>query len=380
MTKEEYRKAIDEVIYLSGCVVNGEVPTKEHVASINLEHLYTAASKHNLCAIVGYALELAGVFDNSFIQAKAKAIRKVAVMEIDKELLFERFEQEKIWYLPLKGTVIKDLYPSIGLRQMADFDILFDSRYQKKVRDIFLELGFTCEHFEIGNHDVYFKKPVSNFEMHTALFGSSHKKEIYAYYRDVKRLMQKDNNNKYGYHFSANDFYIYITAHEYKHYSGGGTGLRSLLDTYIIWKKFGDELDTDYIRTETDKLDITDFEQNNKQLALDLFSGNELSSEEQEMFEYIVFSGTYGNIKHSVENKVQKYGGGKKGKRKYILSRLFLSMEDIKAYYPFFYKHKILLPGLFFYRLGRAVTVSRKKTKAQLKILKENKKRSQKKV
>ena len=373
MTKEEYRKAIDDVIYLCTCAVTGEAPKKERIDSLNLEHLYKAANKHNLSAIVGYSLESAGIFDNSFIQAKAKAIRKVAVMEIDKEMLFERFEQEKIWYLPLKGTVIKDLYPSIGLRQMADFDILFDSRYQKKVRDIFLELGFTCEHFEIGDHDVYFKQPVSNFEMHTALFGSNHKKEIYEYYRDVKRLMQKDDNNKYGYHLSANDFYVYITAHEYKHYSGGGTGLRSLLDTYIIWKKLSDELDTDYIRTETDKLDITDFEQNNKQLALDLFSGNELSSEEQEMLEYIIFSGTYGNIKHSVDNKIEKYGGGKKGKRKYILSRLFLSMEDIKAYYPFFYKHKILLPGLFFYRLGRAVTVSRKKTKAQLKFLRKKK-------
>ena len=178
MTKEEYRKAIDDVIYLCTCTVNGEAPDKERIDSLNLEHLYKAANKHNLCAIIGYALESAGVFDNSFIQAKAKAIRKVAVMEIDKELLFERFEQEKIWYLPLKGTVIKDLYPSIGLRQMADFDILFDSRYQKKVRDIFLELGFTCEHYGKGNHDVYFKKPVSNFEMHTALFGLNHKKEI----------------------------------------------------------------------------------------------------------------------------------------------------------------------------------------------------------
>ncbi len=144
MTKEEYRKAIDDVIYMCTCTVNGESPDKERIDSLNLEHLYKAANKHNLSAIVGYSLESAGVFDNSFIQAKAKAIRKVAAMEIDKEMLFERFEQEKIWYLPLKGTVIKDLYPSIGLRQMADFDILFDRKYQEKVRDIFLELGFTC--------------------------------------------------------------------------------------------------------------------------------------------------------------------------------------------------------------------------------------------
>ena len=373
MTKEEYRKAIDEVIYLCSCIVKDKTPDKIRIDSINLEHLYTAASKHNLSAIVGYALELAGVYEQSFIQAKAKAIRKVAAMEIDKELLFERFEMEKIWYLPLKGTVIKDLYPSIGLRQMADFDILYDRVYQKKVKEIFSELGFTCEHYGKGNHDVYFKKPVSNFEMHTALFGSSHKKEIYAYYRDVKRLMLKNDNNQYGYHLSANDFYIYITAHEYKHYSGGGTGLRSLLDTYIIWQKLGDKLDENYIRSETTKLGITDFEQDNKRLALNLFGGGQLTGSDCNMLEYIIYSGTYGNIKNSIDSKIQKYGGGKKGKRKYILSRLFLSMEDIKAYYPFFYKYKILLPGLFFYRLGKAVTVSRKKTKSQLKFLRKKK-------
>lgn len=53
MTKEEYRKTIDEVIYICTCAVNGEVPDKEHTASINLENLYKAADKHNLCAIVG---------------------------------------------------------------------------------------------------------------------------------------------------------------------------------------------------------------------------------------------------------------------------------------------------------------------------------------
>ena len=315
MTKEEYLKAIDGVIYLSGCAVNGEVPDKARIDLLNLEHLYIAANKHSLSAIVGYALESAGVFYHSFIQVKAKAIRKVTVMEIDKEILFERFEQEGIWYLPLKGTVIKDLYPSIGLRQMADFDILFDSRYQEKVRDIFIGMGFTCEHFGVGDHDVYFKQPVSNFEMHTALFGKKRKRELNEYYNDVKQLMLKDDNNTYGYHFSANDFYIYITAHEYKHYRYNGTGLRSLLDTYIIWQKLGEELNTEYIRTETDKLDITDFEQNNKKLALDLFSGKKLSSEEQEMLEYIIFSGTYGNTINHLENKVEKFGGGKKGRR-----------------------------------------------------------------
>ena len=316
MTKEEYRKAIDEVIYLCSCIVNDKTPDKKRIDLIDMEHLYKAADKHNLCSIVGYALESAGVFDHTFIQVKAKAIRKVTVMEIDKEILFERFEQEGIWYMPLKGTIIKDLYPSVGMRQMSDYDILFDSKYQEKVRDIFYEMGYYSEHFGHGKHDVYYKQPVSNFEMHTALFGLSSPKELYEYYSSIMHRLIKDNENQYGYHFCSNDLYIYIIAHEYHHYCTGGTGLRSLLDTYVILQKLGDEIDSDYVQTQTDKLRITDFEQKNKQLALDLFSGKELTEEERDMLEYIIFSGTYGNIQNIVTNNVTKYGGGGKGKLK----------------------------------------------------------------
>ena len=207
--------------------------------------------------------------------------------------------------------------------------------------------------------------------MHNALFGEYHKSELFNYYRSVKDRLIKDPDNNFGYHFSANDLYIYITAHEYKHYSRGGTGIRSLLDTYVIWQKLGDELNEDYIKAECTKLDISEFEQKNKQLALHLFVGEDLTAEDRQMLEYIVFSGTYGTIQHNIENNVLNYGGGKKGKRKFILKKLFMPWSEIKKHYPLVYRHKILLPGLFFYRLGRAVTVKRKVTLLKFKALKK---------
>ena len=243
LTKQEYRKAIDDVIYLCGCAVNGVLPEKKRTDEMNLEQLFKASQNHTLSAIAAYALGSAGIKDHAFEQAKAKAIRKEAVMEIDKEQLFQQMEEKGIWYMPLKGTVIKGLYPAVGMRQMADFDILFDKNYQTEVRDIMTGLGFSCEHFGKGSHDVYFKKPVSNFEMHTELFGEVHKGELFRYYRNINDRLVKDPENGYGYHLSANDFYIYIMAHEYKHFSNGGTGIRSLLDTYVIWQKLGKELD-----------------------------------------------------------------------------------------------------------------------------------------
>ena len=371
LTKQEYRKAIDDVIYLCGCAVNGVLPEKKRTDEMNLEQLFKASQNHTLSAIAAYALGFAGIKDHAFEQAKAKAIRKEAVMEIDKEQLFQQMEEKGIWYMPLKGTVIKGLYPAVGMRQMADFDILFDKNYQTEVRDIMTGLGFSCEHFGKGSHDVYFKKPVSNFEMHTELFGEVHKGELFRYYRNINDRLVKDPENGYGYHLSANDFYIYIMAHEYKHFSNGGTGIRSLLDTYVIWQKLGKELDAAYIKAECTKLGISEFEQKNKQLSLHLFGDEALTDDDREMLEYIIFSGTYGTVQNSIENSVKKYGGGKKGKRNYILKNLFLPMREIKAYYPFFYRHKILLPGLFFYRIGKAVTVKRKQTFSKLKQLRK---------
>lgn len=368
MTKEEYRAAVNDVILLCGCAVNNMTATKEQTADINLEHLYRAAEKHMLTATVAYALRTAGITDKNFEQARAKSVRKVTAMDIDKALLFQKMEESKIWYMPLKGSLIKDLYPSVGMRQMSDFDILFDKTYSETIRQIFLDFGFTCERFGNGNDDVYFKPPVSNFEMHRELFNTNHKPEIYQYYRNIKDRLIKDKNNDFGYHFTNEDLYIYLTAHEYKHFSRSGTGLRSLLDTYVFWKNFGDGLDKAYISAEMQKLGIGDFEQQNRSLALHLFKGETLTEKDRQMLEYILFSGTYGTFGNSVENSVKRYGGGNKGKILYIKNRLFLPMNVVKEYYPFYYRHKILLPVLFFFRIGKALTTKRNHTKKTLAI------------
>ena len=127
--------------------------------------------------------------------------------------------------MPLKGSLLKDLYPRYGMRQMSDNDILFDSSRAEDVRQIMESMGFTTKHFGHGNHDVYFKKPVSNFEMHTSIINRNNER-MFEYYRNVKERLIKNDNDACGYHFSDEDFYIFMIAHEYKHYTGGGTGLR----------------------------------------------------------------------------------------------------------------------------------------------------------
>ena len=94
MTKDEYRKVINEIVYLSGCVINDIVPDEKKFKDIDLDALYKIAEKHFLTAITGLALEKVGIYDNKFVQAKAKSVRKIAAMEIYKKQLFDKLEDE----------------------------------------------------------------------------------------------------------------------------------------------------------------------------------------------------------------------------------------------------------------------------------------------
>ena len=353
------------MIYLAGCAVNDTIPDANRVRSMNLENLYRAANRHLLTAITAMALEVAGIKDGAFTQAKGKAIRKVAAMDADMIELFNRFDRMGIWYMPLKGSVLKDYYPAYGMRQMSDHDILFDSSRIDDVKSIMKSMGFSCKSFGTGVHDTYHKEPVINFEMHRALFAPASGDRLCDYYLNTKDRLVKDEGTGYRYHFSSEDFYIYMIAHEYKHYSAGGTDLRSLLDTYVYISKCGDKLDWKYITSEVQKLGIADFERQNRSLALHLFSNTALTDAEQEMLSYIISSGTYGTVEHSVENAIRKVGS----KGRYLVSRLFLPMEIVKTWYPFFYRYKVFLPVLCLYRIGRALTVSWKRTRKELRVL-----------
>ena len=361
MTQEEYRAAMDEVIYLCACMVNGEEPDKERVAGMDLERLYKAADRHLLTGIVGYALEAAGIYDPVFVQAKAKAIRKVVLFDAERAKVLQALDEAGVWHMPMKGSVLKDMYPMIGMRQMADNDILYDASRSDDVRAIMEGLGFTTEEFGISHHDHYNKEPVCNFEMHRIMFTDVTDVVFFRYYDNIKERLIKDPENACGYHFKAEDFYIYMIAHEYKHFSNSGTGLRSLLDTYVYLDQKGGELDWTYIERETQKLGISEFERNNRELAMRLFSGERLTERDEEMLGYVLSSGTYGTMKNYVRNQIAK-----RGRFGYLISRTFPVYSSMKSLYPILESLPILLPICWVLRLVEAIITKPQKVLYQL--------------
>lgn len=80
-------------------------------------------------------------------------------------------------------------------------------------------LGFTTVYFGSEPHDIYHKAHVLNVEMHKKLFSPSRDQRVYEYYSGVESRFRGEGCEK---SFIPEDLYLYLLAHEYKHYSGGG--------------------------------------------------------------------------------------------------------------------------------------------------------------
>ncbi len=353
---------INALISLTASAVHQTAPAPELIASLDLEALKNAAAAHDLSAVLFYALESAGAADNPFKEDCARSIRRNMLMDVDREAIFSAFDEAGIWHMALKGVVMKEYYPQPGMRQMSDNDILFDASRAEDVKTIMESLGFTTIHFGTGYQDDYKKKPVSHFEMHRMLF-LPFREQLYNYYQNIEdRLIPGPGFERF---FTDEDFYIYMLAHEYRHYIWRGTGLRSLVDIYVFLNRPGCSLDRAYLDAELEKIGILEFEETNRTLAGKLFGGDAqpepLNEKESEMLEYIISSGTYGTREQGVQNAVKRFGI-----TGYAARRVFLPMSAVEKHYPFFYRHKILLPFLPLYRLIR----NRKQVQEEFKAIK----------
>ena len=333
------------------CALNRKQPDKEQLLKTNPQELYQLADAHSMLSITAFALNSIGIHEPHFEQAKTKALRKLALFDIERQNIYRELNHAGIWFCPLKGIILKDDYPLFGMREMTDNDILCDPSRMADVRTIMEDLGYECTSFGKWSHDIYTKEPCIEFEMHHRLFSGDEMADYSAYYADIFNKLKNVSNNEYC--FSDEDFYIYMLAHEYKHFSHYGTGMRSLADVYVFLKSHP-VLDWEYLDNEFSKLKLTEFERHSRELANKVFTNAILSEDEKEqLVHFYLNSSLYGSVENGMYNRLTRRFDGKddkKVKAKYFFNRIFLSGKDLEESYPFFYRHKYLLPFLYVYR------------------------------
>lgn len=381
-------KTNKQMLYLMACALQDVSAQEEFLADVDLQQLFITARNHSVAAMVCMALEKTAIFAGAddavkkhWREAKNKAIRKNMLLDAERAAIVKQLESAGIWHMPLKGSILKDWYPKPGMREMADNDILFDPSERKRVREIFRSRGYKIVSFGKGNHDEYEKPPIYNFEMHVSLFHEMYQ-ELAGQYGNVKEKLLPVDGTVCQFAFTPEDFYVFVLAHAYKHYSGSGTGVRTLADFYVMNRHLGGIMNRDEVEQELTRLGIAEYEQRSRVLAEKLFSGArplpemELNTDEKEMLRFYCDATAYGTIDNQIQNRLQKLQGNAGGitlrtKLKYCCARLFPGREFCKYYYPVVYHHLWMLPFFWVWRIAGKGISHRKKIKRELTFLRE---------
>lgn len=275
--------------------------------------------------------------------------------------IFSAFDEKEIDYLPLKGTVLKGLYPKSEMRSMSDADILIKTEQYDKFKPIMLNLGYT--EVTESDHELIWNKQNIHIELHKRLIPS-YNKDYYAYYGDGWRLAKIKNDTRYS--MTDEDQMIYLFTHFAKHYRDAGIGIKHLVDLWV-YRKNKPDLNEAYIKKELAALQLYDFYVNIINTLSVWFEGREADEKTDFITEIIFNSGVYGTSEAHILSEAVKISKSTKSaksvKSKKYIDLLFPPYKDMCEKFPFLGKAPFLLPIMWIYRIIFGVAVKREDIK-----------------
>ena len=346
---------------LCGVITQSGLP--EEAQNTDWNKILEVSKRHNITNIIGYGVmsgkyNLPETIKTEFLKAVSGAIQFDTIQQNAIGEIFNRFEKKGIDYMPLKGTILKKMYPQSDMRIMSDADILIKKEDYEAAQKVMADLEYTF----VGesDHEFNFKKePFIRIELHKHLVPS-YNEDLYAYYGDGWKLAKKCENTC-RYELSNEDFYIYLFVHFAKHYRDAGVGIKHILDLWLYTKKVP-ELDLEYVSKQLASMNLGVFFNNICTMMECWFEDREYDELSKEITGFIVSSGVFGHLKNSASaatiRNLMDRDITKAGKNKY-LNLIFPSFIYMKQIFPILEKVPALLPLMWIVRLVKGVLFKR---------------------
>lgn len=283
----------------------------------------------------------------------------------EKQRVIQMLEEEKIPYILLKGSRMRDFYPDPMTRTSCDIDILFqgDKDVEKRIHEKMLAFNYAFV-VDCGTTINYLCKPVE-FEMHRYLFDDrldfhGFFDKVWEYSVPVEGSCERRLTEEF--------FYVYMVAHMAKHFSRYGSGVRPVIDLYLYNRRTPDAFDRQKAEKLLKQIDLYDFEQRLLALTRAWFETGDLSEMDMKLTDYIMEAGIYGDSRIMSANTTKDPEKANEVRRKKILFYLFPSKEVMTRLYPGMMKFPAMLPVAWVRRWCKgAFTGSRDKAVDNLK-------------
>lgn len=348
-------------------VLIGQTPP-ELPENADCEQIFTLAEYHGVANLAYYGIEkLAkkpdGALVKKWAQVRDREIMRDVIQGAELEQITARLSAEGIRFITLKGTILKSMYPQSDFRTMGDIDILVDEENLKKAGDILLSMGYEANLLDHTNHDVYYKQPVMNVEIHHELFTAT-RDSFASIFENIWDKAELVTGTRYK--LQPNYCFAFVMAHAMGHYKWGGTGIRSFMDLYIYRQKAGGMLDMQLIRGLFEGINEAELFDSFLELSDIWFDGKEPAEKHYKMAEYILRGGTYGTFENQVISRMEG-----KSKAAFLLERFFPSLAYMQDSFPILKKAPVLLPLFWIVRMVKGATVNRKQNMEKFKAFRK---------
>lgn len=328
-----------------------------------IEKIYEAAKAHRIMNIVYTGAVLCGIDRELPVMKKllSGALKETAIDETQMqefEKLKKVFNENGIRYMPLKGVLLKPIYPQSHMRFMSDIDVLIKLEEYEKIRKLLIASGYEFQ-YESNHEYAWRKKGILSLELHKMLIPS-YNKDFYRYFGDGWNKAIKMEN---GYCLSKEDEFIYLFTHFAKHYRSCGIGVKHLIDLWLFKKSF--QTNSEYIESELEKLRLLEFYKNIQDVLSVWFEEKSATDKTDLISAYVLENGAYGTHENGVASSVLRLKAGdpytKKGvKSRLLLTKIFPSYSVMKVHHKYLNKAAFLLPVAWFIRWINAILNKRK--------------------
>lgn len=333
---------------------------KNHISPEQLQHMFDAAKKHDISPLISWALK------QNQIPADSAEIKNGILLAVYR---YERLNSEyikictalenaKIPFIPLKGSVIRKYYPEPWMRTSSDIDILL---HNEDIESAATALKENCgyAHMTESTHDISLMSSNNvHVELHYDLVEDGLANDSYEVLSSAWESTTKHEGYQYWYDMSDEMFYFYHIAHMAKHFQKGGCGIRPFIDLWFLDNLKG----VDFSKREDilNRGGLLNFAQTASRLCKVWFDGEEADIICQQMEEYILYGGVYGNL-----GNIYKMNAAQgENKTRSFLKLIFPSREEMAMRFPLLKEYPILLP---YYQVKRWFRIFNKDKRKNMK-------------
>lgn len=305
------------------------------ITGICFDEILRIALQQSLQSIVYRGLKKNGVAKNvlyNIEESRLKDTRQYVLQNDSLNRISDALTKDKIPHIPLKGAVIRKLYPEPEMRTCVDIDLLVHEKdLEKAIHTIEKTTDFKFR--KRNYHDISMVNSSVHLELHFNI-----KENI----ENIDKLLDRVWDyavSDIGYKFNLTpEFQIFhVIAHMSYHMVHGGLGIRPFLDLWLLRNKTSYNIEQ--LRQMCSDCKILVFYDKCCELVDSWMLKIPLSDNLKTFEDYVFNGGVYGN-KENVEAYKQRYNRG----FSYYFHRVFMSRKLLELEFPELKKRSYMLP------------------------------------